>query len=310
MLKWLWAKKTSDIVLTFALSNESVGVVITQNNRDTPELIVSDSSGKDDRQFADVINELLTKYSRYSRGDPGIILVLAPSLYQSVALERPKLPDEEIAAGLRYSLRDLVSLPPANIIADYYELPVQLPGQNKINAVVADRKLLTPIIEALQSTSDNILAVIAEEQAVARLFEDQLSPAVVVYQSQQEPALLQVYRDGKLQVNRSVAALEKLSALSSEEMNMGALQPLSVEIQRSIDYFERQLRQRPVKEVVLALSTQPKKLVTDQLTEDLGVDIRWAKYPDWTHELATGDYIDFPAFGGALIGHELKAGDQ
>lgn len=310
MLKWLRARKTSDIVLTFALSNDSVGVVITQSGRNTPELIVSDSADKDERDFAEVINELLTKYSRYTRGDPAIVLVLAPSLYQSVALERPKLPDDEIAAGLRYSLRDLVSLPPADIIADYYELPVQLSGQNKINAVVADRKLLTPVIKTLQSASDNVLAVIAEEQAVARLFKDQKNPAVVVYQSQQEPALLQVYRDGKLQVNRLVGALEKLSQLSSEEMNMGALQPLSVEIQRSIDYFERQLRQRPVKEVILALSTQPQKLVTEQLTEDLGVDIRWAKYPDWTHELAAGDYVDFPAFGGALIGHELKAGDQ
>ncbi|MDX1706313.1 hypothetical protein [Pseudidiomarina sp.] len=305
MLKWLQGRKTSDIVLAFALSNESVSIVVAQARTQALELIVSDAAEKDDRQFAEVVDELLTKYSRYTRGDPSIVLVLGPSLYQSVALKRPKLPDEEIAAGLRYSLRDLVSLPPADIIADYYESPIQLPGQNKINAVVADRNLLEPIMKTLHNASDNVLAVVAEEQAVERLFQDQENPAVVVCQSQQEPALLQVYRDGALQVNRSVASLEKLNQVSLDEIKMGALQPLSVEIQRSIDYFERQLRQRPIKEIVLAISSKHQTLVTEQLTEDLGIDIRWAKYPEWTRELAAGDYTDFPAFGGALVGYEL-----
>lgn len=239
-----------------------------------------------------------------------MVVVLGASLYQSVTLERPKLPAEEIAAGLRYSLRDLVNLAPADIIADYYDLPVQLPGQDKIVAVIADRQWLTPILEALHKVTDNLLAITAEEQAVAQLFRTQSDPAVVVYQAPGQAALMQVYREGTLQVNRSVRTLDDMAALSNEEINLGGLQPLRVEVQRSADYFERQLRQRPVKQVILAFAHHHKAAIAEQLTADLGLEVRWATYPQWAQELATGDYADFPLLGGVVLGYELQEADS
>ncbi len=233
-------------------------------------------------------------------------MVLGASLYQSVTLERPKLPAEEIAAGLRYSLRDLVNLAPQDIIADYYDLPVQLPGQDKIVAVVADRQLLIPVLDYLHTLTENLLAVATEEQAVAQLFSTQSDPAVVVYQAPAQAALMQVYRERALQVNRSVRTLDSLRQLTAEEITMGGLQPLSVEVQRSADYFERQLRQRPVKQVILAFSHNHKNTVAEQLQTDLGLEVRWANYPLWAQELATGDYADFPLLGGILLGYELQ----
>jgi len=233
-------------------------------------------------------------------------VVLGASLYQSVTLERPKLPAEEIAAGLRYSLRDLVNLAPQDIIADYYDLPVQLPGQDKIVAVVADRQLLIPVLDYLHTLTENLLAVATEEQAVAQLFSTQSDPAVVVYQAPAQAALMQVYRERALQVNRSVRTLDSLRQLTAEEITMGGLQPLSVEVQRSADYFERQLRQRPVKQVILAFSHNHKNTVAEQLQTDLGLEVRWANYPLWAQELATGDYADFPLLGGILLGYELQ----
>lgn len=309
MFDFLRKGQHSDVLLTISLHSESVGLAVSKRKNDVIECIASDTQAVLAKNYPDAIQQLINKYPRFCKGNPALNVVLGASLYQSVTLERPKLPTEEIAAGLRYSLRDLVNLAPQDIIADYYDLPVQLPGQDKIVAVIADRQLLVPILEYLHGVTENLLAVSAEEQAVAQLFNTQSDPAVVVYQAPGQAALMQVYREGVLQVNRSVRTLDSLRELSSEEINMGGSQPLSVEIQRSADYFERQLRQRPVKQVILAFAHNHKNLVAEQLQNDLGLDVRWANYPLWAQELASGDYADFPLLGGVMLGYELQEVD-
>jgi MSHA biogenesis protein MshI len=309
LLNFLRKRQHSEVLLTISLHSESVGLAVAKRKNDVIECIASDTQAVMAKNYPDAIQQLINKYARFSKGDPALVLVLGASLYQSVTLERPKLPAEEIAAGLRYSLRDLVNLAPHDIIADYYDLPVQLPGQDKIVAVIADRQLLLPVLECVHKITTNLLAVTAEEQAVAQLFNSQSDPAVVAYRAPGQVALMQVYREGVLQVNRTVRTLDSVSELSIEEINMGGLQPLSVEVQRSADYFERQLRQRPVKQVILAFRQSQKSAVAEQLTTDLGLDVRWADYPVWAQELAIGDYSDFPLLGGVMLGYELQEVD-
>ena len=308
----LWrAKHNNRLVLTYALASNSVSLAVAEfadaQLVQAPALIVSDYAEVTGGNFAQAISQLTAKYARYSKGNPSIVLVLAPSLYQSVQLERPNLPPEEISQALRYNLRDLVSLQPVDIIADYYDAPVQLPGQDKVNAIVADRKVLEPVLAALHDVSENILGIVAEEQAIAPMFQHLSEAAVVAYQHGQEPALLQVYLSGNLQVNRVVRNLEQLSQLTADEIELGGASPLSVEVQRSADYFERQLRQRPVRSVALAIGVKHRSGVQQQLTDDLGLETKWADYPEWAQELAAGDYSDFPVLGATMLAATLLA---
>ncbi|WP_404408925.1 hypothetical protein LG272_00545 [Pseudidiomarina marina] len=307
----LWrAKHNNRLVLTYALASGFVSLAVAEFADDdaghAPALIVSDHLEVIDGNWATAIKSLTVKYARYTKGNPTVLVVLGPSLYQSVQLERPNLPAEEITQALRYNLRDLVTLPPADIIADYYDAPVQLAGQDKINAIVADRKVLEPVLHELHQISDNIAGIVSEEQAIAQLFAEQVEPAVLAYQHDLEPALLQVYQQGRLQVNRVVRSLEQLSQLTSDEIKLGGAAPLSVEVQRSADYFERQLRQRPIREVIIAIGTKNRQGITQQLDEDLGLTSRWADYPQWAQELAAGDFSDYPVLGGVLLAQRLR----
>ncbi len=312
MLRFWRAKQTDSTILTFALAKGVVSLAIAEDHVGSPTLKVSDHAEVLDGDWVAAIKELADKYPSFMKGNPAVMLVLGPSLYQSVQLDRPQLPDAEISQALKFNLRDLVSLPPNNIASDYYDVPTQLAGQDKINAIVADKALLESLVTALRDISTNLRGIVAEEQAVASLFEDLHEPAVVAYQHDFEPALIQVYKDGELQVNRFVSALEKLSELGHDELNLGAGAPLSVEVQRSADYFERQLRQRPVREVVAAIGTKQRAALQQQLESDLGLTVRWAEYPAWAQELAAGNFSDFPALGGVLLAQQLQgttAGD-
>ncbi|OZB03128.1 MAG: hypothetical protein B7X54_10230 [Idiomarina sp. 34-48-12] len=308
----LWrAKHNNRLVLTYALASGYVSLAIAEFADDdanhAPALIVSDHVDVVDGNWGAAIKALTAKYARYTKGNPAVLVVLGPSLYQSVQLERPNIPTEEISQALRYNLRDLVTLPPADIVADYYDAPVQLAGQDKINAIVADRKVLESILNELHQVSENIVGIVSEEQAIEQLFTEQTEPAVLAYQHDFEPALLQVYQQGQLQVNRVVRSLEQLSQLSPDEIQLGGAAPLSVEVQRSADYFERQLRQRPIREVIVAVGIKHRQGISQQLEEDLGLTLRWAEYPLWAQELAAGDFSDFPVLGGVLLAQSLRA---
>ena len=271
-----------------------------------PALIVSDRIDVSDSNLAHSVTALTNKYADFAKNNPTVNVVLAPSLYQTVQLERPNLPEEEIPQALRFNLRDLVPYAPADIVADYYEPETQLPGQNKINAVVADRIILEPVLAALHRISDNIVGVVCEEQAIAQLFSTHQSPFAVVYQHDSEPALLQVYQQGKLQVNRIVRGLNQLSKLSADEIELGAAGTLSVEVQRSADYFERQLRQRPIVDLILAFDSKHRQAFVTQIANDAGYNASWAEYPSWAQELGAGDFSDFPVLGGIMLGQMLR----
>lgn len=311
MLNLFRARNNSNYCVTFALRKGSLHmVVLERRNNDAPSLVVCDDVAVKDGDVQTAIRQLTHSYAKYCRHHPPIGLVLGVGFYQSVALDRPDLAADELAASLRYSLRDLVSYEPEDCIADYYELPIQMAGQNKINAIAASKTELTPLLQALHEVSDNVVAVVSEEQAVAEMFSDCTEPTVVAYQQAEQAALVQVYRSGQLQVNRAVRALEQLHTLTIDEVRMGGLQPLSVEVQRSGDYFERQLRQSPIRQITLALALPKQDEVLTSLHEDLGLPVAWANYPTWAQELATGDYSDFAALGGALATLKIWEAEQ
>jgi MSHA biogenesis protein MshI len=296
------ARKNSPFLIVFGIHRSTVQLVVVEHGKSQePSLVVSDQEQVNSDDHAAIMQGLYQKYSRYFRHHPELALVMGTGLYQSVTLDKPPLNDEELAASLRYQLSDLVSYEAEDCIADYYELPVQVQGQNKIHAVACSRSFLEPMLEVIHKTTERVVGIYAEEQALGAMLRHHSEACAVVYQQVQQPALVQVYNNGTLQVTRAVRALEKLSELSAEEIRMGGLEPLSVEVQRSADYFERQLRQRPLVRVLLALPFAKSTDVIDRLHGDLGLDVQWAPYPAWTQELAVGDYSDFPALGGALM---------
>ncbi|SDB33269.1 hypothetical protein SAMN02927930_01273 [Pseudidiomarina indica] len=307
MINWWRTKQQSHVALVFAIAKEQVSLMIADITRAEPALIVSDHCEVTDGQWAVGIQTLVHRYEKQLKGKPPVLLVVSPSLYQSFQLDRPQLPSAEITQALKYHLRDLVPLAPTEIIADYYDNSVQLAGQDKITAIVMAKAMLVEILACIDPISDKVQGIVTEEQAIAELFSELMEPTVVVHKNSSEPALLQVYQLGALQVNRQVRTLDGVGQLTTKDIEQGDAGALSVEVQRSADYFERQLRQRPIRQVVLALNVESRSALQQQLASDLGLAVQWAAYPVWAQELGRGDYADFAALGGMLLVQKMVA---
>lgn len=264
-------------------------------------VIINDHLEATPKSWVPALQKLFLRYKKHLDDDLPVQISLGIGCYQNVSIDRPNLEGEELAAGLKFAVRELVSLPPTQIVADYYEIPAQPAGSNKINVVVADKRQLEPVLKIIADESLALQGISIAELAVARMMQNGAEPNMLLVQAPNEPLSVQIIGQQQLYLSRQVRGFEMLPKLTTDEIKLGALEPLSVEMQRSLDYFGSQLRQRPVTKVRCALALQSPQAVHESLAAQLGLEVSQVRYPGWAQELAAGDYSDFVALGGLLL---------
>ncbi|MDO3382991.1 MSHA biogenesis protein MshI [Gilvimarinus sp. SDUM040014] len=190
--------------------------------------------------------------------------VLASTGYQLLLGDAPKVPAEELNEALRWRVKDLVSFPVADAVIDAFLLPDSCSrGDARLAYVtVARREAVASLVAAMEETSLSLAAIEIPELALARLVE-------VGYDTARPVALVNLYQGGGslLMVKAGELYLARNFKL---DYNAGLLDDipvdaLTLELQRSLDYFERQLRQPPAARILLC----GENVSADKLTESL-----------------------------------------
>ena len=66
---------------------------------------------------------------------------------------------------------------------------------------------------------------------------------------------MSIVKDGQLYFSRRLRGYENIKSFSPDELKMGSIDNLTLEVQRSMDYFESQLRQAPIKKIVVSIDS-------------------------------------------------------
>lgn len=192
-------------------------------------------------------------------------LVLAPDFYQLVQLDKPELTEEEMLQALPWQVKDLVSISPEDIVADYIDLPVHTAQQAKINVVVASLNWLKQLVQQVTQAGQQLLTIQPEEWLAARLVTPAAHATMLVIHQPEQEVLIQIVRDGVLYFSRRTRGLGRLHLYSESELRSGELDRLQLELQRSMDYFESQLKQAPVRDIRILM--QKAEVVADVLVQ-------------------------------------------
>ena len=176
-------------------------------------------------------------------------VVLGQESYQQVAVDKPAVPDNEITQALLWSVKDIVAMPPQNIYLDYFESP--LAGSNKLQVVITDKPQLSAMVQAADAEGMSFAGISVEELMPANLFTDASQARLVISHIPGEEVLLTVVRSGELYMHRRIRGFKELDSATAEDLRYGIADNLSLEIQRSMDFFESQLRQPPVASIEL-----------------------------------------------------------
>ena len=90
-----------------------------------------------------------------------------------------------------------------------------------------------------------IAGITIEEMAVSNLLPSESQARLVISHLRQD-LLFTVVRDGEPYMHRRVRGFSDINTISAQDLAYGVADNLSLELQRSMDYFESQQRQPPV----------------------------------------------------------------
>ncbi|NRB22633.1 MSHA biogenesis protein MshI [Shewanella sp.] len=203
-------------------------------------------------------------------------ITLSASFYQLLVVDKPNVEPSEMSQALLWSVKDMVTHEVTDIHLDYFDSP--LANSAKLSVVVAEKARLSAMVLAAQEHHMQVLGISIEEMAVTGLFAKDNQAKLVLCHTPGQELLLTVVKQGQLYMQRRVRGFNKLDTVSADDLAMGMADNLSLELQRSMDYFESQLRQAPVVSIELLVNGQVDKLVElvsanfDQKVNAIAVD--------------------------------------
>ena len=206
-------------------------------------------------------------------------LVLNETQSQVVQIDKPSLPDNEMNSALKWQIKDLVSIAPNNMVLDYYDAPLLAGGKDKINVVCASLDELKNLVEATEQGALKVSAITTQEFAFSNLLPPQKDANLLVCQQPNEEIVLLIVKEGKIYFQRRLRGFSQIAHKTAEELSFSVIDDISLEIQRSTDYFERQLKQAPIKGIKVLLPIELEAVFVEKLAENSAVPVTLLELP-------------------------------
>ncbi len=261
------------------LSAERAALVLLGPDAARPEILAAASVPADEAPAA--FDDLL---ARHRLRKACATLCLAPGEYELLNMERPPVPDEELAESVRWKLGDLLPWPVDEALVDVFTIPdldSHARAASWVFVVAARRALVERRLQQAQALGLEVTAVDIPDFALrnlnARAAEPQYSVAHLLVG--EDYSLVAISRGEVLYFSRDLqiglAALREAgdgaeAGLSLEE---GPRERLVLEVQRSLDYFDRHFAQPPVSRLIVSPPGTAAPLLHDALAASLPLPV-------------------------------------
>lgn len=232
------------------------------------------------------------------------VLVLEEGDYKFLLTEAPPVPKEEVAAALRWRVKELINAPAIDITLDTLDAPNAAGTQQAMIYVVAARnESLRTLISPIKAAKFNLNVIDIAETAqrnIAAVLQDKTALAALSVRPHY--SLLTVTRGRELYLSRTLVG--GLTSIFNEQLQEDAFNQLALEVQRSLDYYESHYRQAPIRQLALLPLPENSEKFVSFMERNLSVEVK----PVDLEQLADHDFAltkalqanIFLAFGAAL----------
>jgi MSHA biogenesis protein MshI len=207
-------------------------------------------------------------------------IVLNSQQAQIVQVDKPSVPDAEINGALKWQIKDLVSISPENMVLDYFDGPTQVGATEKINVVCSPINELKKLVSAVNDVNMKVTSITIPEFAFANLLPFDNDACLLVCQQPSEEIVLLIVKQGKLYFHRRLRGFTQIASKTEDEISMTVIDSLALEIQRSSDYFERQLKQAPIKDIKVLLPIDLEGYLARKLAENSHLPVSLLALPE------------------------------
>jgi MSHA biogenesis protein MshI len=184
--------------------------------------------------------------------------VLGAGEYDILMVEAPNVPRAEMKSALRWKVKDLVDYPIVEATVDFLDIPVE-PGaaagrSQQIYAILARNEVIQARIDEFEKAGVALQVIEIPETAqrnIATLYEEPGRGAALAYFGP-DWGLLTITHGGELYLTRRLDVGVDALASDPDGEDGGPLERVALEIQRTLDHFERQFRHVAVGKLLLA----------------------------------------------------------
>ena len=202
-------------------------------------------------------------------------LVLDNKQYHLHQTEPPKVPIHELNQALLYSLRDRLEFPIAEMQIDHFNFPkdARRGGEHKVNVVTSHTPELKVIINGMETSGLQPAVIDIAELAIGNILTDRESmhKGICFLAYQEKYVTFVIYRNSELYLSRSVM-INSWDECVNPDSDF-AKESLLLEIQRTFDYYQSQLVQPPVAELLIPDWGDPLAPLIDYLSNNLQMEV-------------------------------------
>lgn len=234
-------------------------------------------------------------------GVPSVIVIPSDKV-ESAQIELSDLPEVDIQASLPWKVKELVSIPPQDMICDYLAMDIQPSGQApKAQVIATHRSYLDFILAPLHDAKVPVIAITTEQLVLARMQSTKDAAQLLFIQHTNTAAILLILKNQRICFARKIRGTDAVINMSEAEIVDYGAEMVAIEMQRSIDYFESQLKQPPIKNAMIALAGPNEALLAAELNKSLPVPSLVVPYSGITDETGAMSLSFVSAYGAALF---------
>lgn len=181
--------------------------------------------------------------------------LLRPGEYQMVQVEAPNVPRQELKNAVRWRVKDLFDFDVADATVDILEVPPEGGGRPaSLYAVAAKNGILRDRIAVFDAAKIPLEAIDIPEMAqrnIAALLEEN-NRALAMLSFDARGGLLTITAGGELFIARRIDVTAGQLADADETLRQQNMERVALELQRSLDHFDRNQRAHTLNKLILA----------------------------------------------------------
>lgn len=217
-------------------------------------------------------------------------VVLSPKDYQLLLVEAPDVPEEDLREAIKWKVKDLISMPVENAILDVVRLPADASksSKNMVYVAVSDREKILPMIEWVNESGLTLSSIDIPEMALRNLSvvlaEEMQDRGVGIVRIHAGGGVICLYKQKNLYLSRQFKLAYNGGLL--DDLPEDAL---GLELQRSLDYYERQMGISPPAALFICGESISEDKITQNLSRAITVPVQ---YLNVTDNLSFGEEVD------------------
>ena len=184
--------------------------------------------------------------------------MLRPGEYDIVLVEAPNVPRAEMKSALRWKVKDLVDYAMDQASVDFLEIPPAPDAAEgraqQVYAVLARNELLKARVRKFEEAGMTLSVIDVPDTAqrnIAALYETEGRGVALVHFGR-DAGLLTISHHGELYLTRRLDLGLEVLAEDVDAADLGPHERVVLEIQRTLDHFERQFRHLAVGKLLIA----------------------------------------------------------